>query len=289
MASDNLDCISLRSEGVLLNEPSLVMKMKAAKLKRFERAITGRFPRNAITGCVDAVGNAHADVPVSSWEYNPDILDLIRQHQGGVIVDLGAGFRPTYYADVLNIELGNFASTDIRAFAESIPLADESVDFLFSLAVFEHVADPFKVAKEVERVLKPGARVIIDTAFMAGRHGYPHHYYNMTKEGLLNLFRKIDVAECGVAPWGHAAYSVYWVLKHFSEGLTGDDKGKFGDLTVNEILSFSDPYFLMNDRPFLKSISARSNEDIAFNLRLTGTKSSKPSGLWRKLLHQITG
>jgi SAM-dependent methyltransferase len=37
-----------------------------------------------------------------------------------------------------------------------IPLPDESVDVAYSFAVLEHVADPERFAREVDRVLKPG-------------------------------------------------------------------------------------------------------------------------------------
>ena len=37
-----------------------------------------------------------------------------------------------------------------------IPLADNSVDLICSFAVLEHVGEPHKLAKEVQRVLRPG-------------------------------------------------------------------------------------------------------------------------------------
>ncbi len=37
-----------------------------------------------------------------------------------------------------------------------MPLADQSVDVIFSYAVLEHIDDPHGVAAEIDRVLKPG-------------------------------------------------------------------------------------------------------------------------------------
>ncbi len=47
-----------------------------------------------------------------------------------------------------------------------LPLADGSVDLVFSQSVFEHLTDPDAVYAELARVLKPGGRVIFLTANM---------------------------------------------------------------------------------------------------------------------------
>jgi SAM-dependent methyltransferase len=47
--------------------------------------------------------------------------------------------------------------------AESIPLPDASVDYLFSTEVIEHVQSPERMMQEVSRVLKPDGAAFITT------------------------------------------------------------------------------------------------------------------------------
>lgn len=109
---------------------------------------------------------------------------------------------------------------------------------------------------------------------MAARHGYPNHYYNMTVEGLSNLFENIDVEDVGASVFGHAAYSLYWVSRIFRDGLPEHRRGEFEDMKIGDLLSYSDPYFLLQDRPFLRELANVTNDDIAFNITLTGKKRS---------------
>ncbi len=53
--------------------------------------------------------------------------------------------------------------------AECIPLDDGSVDAAWLSTVIHHVPDLTRVARELRRVLRPGGRVLIRSAF-AGRH-----------------------------------------------------------------------------------------------------------------------
>ncbi|KUL24367.1 class I SAM-dependent methyltransferase [Actinoplanes awajinensis] len=53
--------------------------------------------------------------------------------------------------------------------AEDIPVADASLDGIWLSTVIHHVADLEAAAREIRRVLKPGAPVLIRSAF-AGRH-----------------------------------------------------------------------------------------------------------------------
>jgi hypothetical protein len=60
----------------------------------------------------------------------------------------------------------------------------------------------------VFRVLKPGGRVLIDTAFMQPLHGDPNHYFNMTSEGLRLVLEGFEVLELGSQPHQYPSYGL---------------------------------------------------------------------------------
>lgn len=71
---------------------------------------------------------------------------------------------------------------------EVLPFKNNSFDALISLAVLEHVKDPWRCVSEILRELKPGGEIICCVSFLQPFHGYPHYYYNMTAQGLKNIF-----------------------------------------------------------------------------------------------------
>ena len=82
-----------------------------------------------------------------------------------------------------------------------MPFADASFDFVFSLAVFEHLHSPWLAARELGRVLRPGGRAYMLCAFLQPLHGYPDHYFNATESGLRRLFSDdFDVEIAGPRP-----------------------------------------------------------------------------------------
>ncbi len=78
---------------------------------------------------------------------------------------------------------------DLVADVHALPFADASFDFVFSLAVFEHLHSPWIAASEIARVLRPGGRAYTLAAFLQPMHGYPSHYFNATEFGLARLFQ----------------------------------------------------------------------------------------------------
>ncbi len=108
------------------------------------------------------------------------MLALIKKHQNGFIVDCGVGCREIYCPNVVNFEIVAYSSTDVRGVGEKLPFNDNSFDAVIFIAVLEHVKDPWLLAKEIVRVLKPGGDLICCVPFFQPLHSYPHHYYNMT-------------------------------------------------------------------------------------------------------------
>lgn len=80
--------------------------------------------------------------------------------------------------------------------AHQMPFLDNTFDYVYSLAVFEHLHSPWIAAEEIFRILKPGGKVFVLTAFMQHMHGYPHHYFNMTTSGLERIFNSFEILIC---------------------------------------------------------------------------------------------
>ncbi len=68
--------------------------------------------------------------------------------------------------------------------AHALPFKSESFDVVFSMAVLEHVHNPFLALSEVARVLKPGGQFIGVAAF-----GEPFHasYFHASSWGIVSL------------------------------------------------------------------------------------------------------
>jgi len=142
--------------------------------------------------------------------YSPKSLKVIKENQNALILDFGAGNPAQHelFDNVIRMEFVHYKSTDIVSTEKRIPFKDESFDYVISESVFEHVSDPFFYAKEIKRVLKPGGITIIDTAFLQPVHADPHHYFNMTLDGLRKVFSEFKEISSGVENYQTASYTM---------------------------------------------------------------------------------
>ena len=76
------------------------------------------------------------------------------------------GRRAVYFDNVVNFEIVPYDTTDVRGVGEELPFRDASFDAVVSIAVLEHVKDPFRCAREIARVLKPGGELICAVPFL---------------------------------------------------------------------------------------------------------------------------
>ncbi|MFS3130315.1 methyltransferase domain-containing protein [Nocardioides sp. Bht2] len=125
-----------------------------------------------------------------------DAVELISKHtalDGKLIADFGGG--PGFYSEafarhgatsvVVDADRGEILShrrhpLSVQALAEASPLADASVDVVFSSNLLEHVADLPAVCDQMVRTVRPGGLVVLSyTAWLGpwgGHETSPWHY-----------------------------------------------------------------------------------------------------------------
>lgn len=101
--------------------------------------------------------------------------------------------------DVQALAFDIYASemTDFVADAHNIPLIDESVDCVVIQAVLEHVLDPWRVADELYRVLRPSGLIYAETPFLQQVHEGAYDFTRFTESGHRWLFRRFELIESG--------------------------------------------------------------------------------------------
>ncbi|KAA0236090.1 MAG: class I SAM-dependent methyltransferase [Actinobacteria bacterium] len=198
---------------------------------------------------------------VSSHEYNRDVLEILDEHAEGLVLDAGCGFRTRYYPQVVNLEVVAYPTTDVLGIGERLPFVDESFEAVLSLNVLEHLRDPFAAAIELVRVTKRGGKIYAAVPFLQPYHGYPHHYFNMTREGLEGLFvDECEVIRSGVPKGGHPIASLRWFLDSYRRGLPAHTAERFTKLSVSDLLA--DPTE-QRDEAYVRQLSAEAQVELA--------------------------
>ena len=108
----------------------------------------------------------------------------------GTVLVVGAGHDPyrSYLKKATKIITNDIdpklPNIDIVSNADQIPMADNSVDVILSIEVFEHVEDLTACISECNRLLKPGGILYVTMPFLFHIHGDPHDYRRLTVQGI---------------------------------------------------------------------------------------------------------
>jgi SAM-dependent methyltransferase len=132
----------------------------------------------------------------------------------GYSLNLGAGATRRRPARCVEVEYSIFSNTTAVADAHNLPFKDDTFEAIVSYNTFEHLADPAAAAKELYRVLQPGGKLRLQTAFLQPLHEEPAHFYNATEFGVRRWFADFDIDDCFVPDEMSAAYSVAWLANH---------------------------------------------------------------------------
>lgn len=141
--------------------------------------------------------NPRLDPRLTSAQYavRRPLLEWLRKQdvRGLRVLDVGCGDRPyeplfAGAAEVVGFDVPGSAHADVVGSIEAIPLEDASVDLVVCLQVLEHVPDPAAAVRELQRVVRPGGRVLLSTHGVAPFHPNPDDHWRWTATGLETLF-----------------------------------------------------------------------------------------------------
>jgi ubiquinone/menaquinone biosynthesis C-methylase UbiE len=121
---------------------------------------------------------------------------LFDRRGGGRFLDLSCGNRPDVREVVESFDY-TWVGVDhiehprvIKANAHALPFRDSRFDVVYASAAFEHYRDPWCVAHEVRRILKPGGYFCGLIAFIQPWHGAS--YYHFSHLGVAEMLHRID-------------------------------------------------------------------------------------------------
>jgi SAM-dependent methyltransferase len=97
----------------------------------------------------------------------------------------------------VNLDLFPVAGVDVAADAARLPFGDAIFQRVECDAVLEHVPDPDRVMREIERVLQPGGYAHVVTPFCHPFHEYPKDYRRFTTDGLKAMAGNLEVVSAG--------------------------------------------------------------------------------------------
>jgi SAM-dependent methyltransferase len=146
------------------------------------------------------------------------LLKAVRSFSAGhglsncTVLDIGCGTMP--YRSLFTSRGARYLGADIDGTPDifigpdgALPLADESVDFVVSFQVLEHVRYVPAYLSTARRVLKRGGGMFLSTHGVWPYHPHPTDYWRWTRDGLCVTleeagFRMLRLTPlCGPAAW----------------------------------------------------------------------------------------
>ena len=166
--------------------------------------------------------------------------------------------------DIQVIAFDIYASplTHFIADAHHIPLETESVDGVWIQYVLEHVLEPWKVAREINRVLSDNGLVYSETPFLQQVHEGAYDFVRFTHSGHRWLYRDFKEIESGVSMG--AGVQLLSTLEHIVRGV-------FRSRAFGQAVKLS----LFWLRLVEKIIPVRYNHDNASSFYFFGTKANE--------------
>ena len=158
-----------------------------------------------------------SEVGVGSWLMADLVAAAYDSHLGeharGRLIDLGCGHVPLYeaYKDHIDENICvDWGNTDHRNtlldhecdLTQPLPFEDNDFDTIILSDVLEHIPRPENLWKEMQRIVKPTGKVLMNVPFYYVLHEEPHDYYRYTKHALRRFAENNDFSVLVLEPLG---------------------------------------------------------------------------------------
>ena len=147
------------------------------------------------------------------WPSLSQELAPFLQYCKGIVLNAGSGKRDIQLGQRdLGIDIDPNNNPDIIADLHRLPLRDESVDTIVSIAVLEHTRYAWIVAQEFYRVLRAGGFGVIAVPFLQPQHACPHDFVRFTCNGLTELMEYVGFEVVETKSAHHFGQTLAWLL-----------------------------------------------------------------------------
>lgn len=150
----------------------------------------------------------HNDVPSPKIIFHQNQLDYllkIGNYPGKKILEIGSrevtgksvARKSFSKASYVGFDIYPGENVDVVGDAHKLSsYFNEKFDIIYSSACFEHFAMPWVVAEEINKLLKVGGYLFIETHFSFSSHERPWHFFQYSDMGLKVLFSPAMGYEC---------------------------------------------------------------------------------------------
>jgi len=138
------------------------------------------------------------------------LTDHASLYASGILVDIGCGLKPwlsifdPHVSQYIGVDLANCVhgtdEIDVVGTAYETTLSANSCDVVLCTEVLEHLEEPQKALREMNRILKNGGIVIVTVPFFWHLHEEPRDFFRYTCHGLRYLFEKAGFEPVEIRP-----------------------------------------------------------------------------------------
>lgn len=132
---------------------------------------------------------------------------------------LNAGSSDVRYGgDCTNVDIQAKPGVDYVCDIHELPFRDNSFDVVVCNAVLQYCENPFTVAKQFLRVLRPGGYLYVDAPWMQPYCQDTPDKFRFSEDGLKTVFKDFEIIEVG--PSIQSGSAIAYLAFHMADSLT---------------------------------------------------------------------